>query len=70
MNNTQANVSREMQMPVTEHLEIFTCEEGHVHILASDKELNVLSELSCEPEDAYALAKRIEQAADHALGIA
>ena len=51
-------------------LSIHVCGDECIHLMMEDKLGNLLGEMMFDPEEALSVAKRIEQAADCALGIA
>lgn len=64
------DVSRETEKrPDAESISIFACGDDHVHLVIGDYSYNPLAELCVTPEEALTIAKRLEAAADRALGI-
>lgn len=66
----QPSTDYRAQSHEAETLDIYVCPDDHVHFVLCDKVGNALAEISWSPEEALAIAKKIEAGADHALGIA
>lgn len=66
--NQQQQIEYDTTVPEADGHCIFVCGDESVHIVLLDNDI-CLSELVLTPEEALTLAKKIEAAADAAMGI-